>query len=157
HAGAHSVVANYSGDPSFSPSASAPVNFTITPAATTTTAVLLGNALTANIATHSGGDGPGGTATFLVDGAQVGNPIPVTGSAGVINIQGDVVGTPASGTASITLSQAPKSSFKVVYSGDTNYGTSTSPSTADFTLTPSATLLNIPSQGASGTVTLTLT
>ena len=74
-AGAHSVVANYSGDTSFNPSASGPVNFTITPAATTTTSTLMGTALTANIATKSGGDAPGGMATFFVDGAQVGNPV----------------------------------------------------------------------------------
>src|SRR5207245_8789488 len=97
-AGAHSVVADYSGDNSFNTSSSGPVNFTITPAATTTTATLLGTALTANIATKSGGDGPSGTVTFFVDGAQVGTPLPVTGSPGVINVQGDIVAKPASAT-----------------------------------------------------------
>jgi len=156
-AGAHSVVASYSGDNSFNTSSSAPVNFSITPAATTTTATVLGTALTANIATNSGGDGPGGTATFFVDGAQVGTPIPVVGSAGVINIQGDVVARPASATATMTLSAAPKTSFKAIYSGDPNYVTSTSSTVADYTLTAGASIVNVPSQGGTGTVTLTLT
>ena len=156
-AGVHAVVANYSGDASFNAGASALVNFTITPAATTATATLLGTTLTANIATKSGGDGPGGTVTFFVDGAQVGSPVPVTGTAGVINLQGDVVGTPASATATMALSAAPKTSFKAVYSGDPNYTASTSSGTPDFTLIAGSTLVNVPSQGASGTVILTLT
>jgi hypothetical protein len=156
-AGAHSVVANYSGDNSFNTSSSGPVNFTITPAATTTTATLLGTALTANIATRSGGDGPSGTVTFFVDGAQVGTPLPVTGSPGVINVQGDIVAKPASATATLTLSAGPKSSFRAVYSGDANYVASTSSTSADFTLTAGTALVTVPTQGGSGAVTLTLT
>lgn len=156
-AGVHAMIANYSGDNSFNASASAPVNFTITPAATTTTVTVLGTALTASVTTTSGGDGPSGTVTFFVDGAQVGTPLPVTGSPGVINIQGDIIAKPASATATTTLSAAPKTSFKAVYSGDANYVASTSSTSADFTLTAGAALVNVPTQGASGTVTLTLT
>jgi hypothetical protein len=155
--GAHSVAASYSGDNNFTASVSAPVSFSITPAPTTTTATAVGTALAANIATKSGGDGPTGTVTFFADGAQVGSPVVVTSSSGVINPQTDVVTTGASATATLTASKAPTSSFKAIYNGDTNYVTSTSSAAADFTLTPGANLVTVPSQGASGTLTLTVT
>ncbi len=156
-AGTRSIVANYGGDSSFNASFSGPVNFTITPAATTTTATALGTALTATVTTKSGGDGPGGTVTFYADGTQAGSPVPVTSSAGVINPLGDVVSRPAFATATMTLSSTPKTSFKAVYSGDANYVASSSSAVADFTLTESAASVTVPSQGASGTLTLTVT
>jgi len=156
-AGARSIVANYAGDPSFNASSSAPVSFTITPAATTTTATALGTTLSATVTTQSGGNGPGGTITFYADGTQAGSPVPVVSSAGVINPIGDIVSRPASATATTTLSSMPKISFKAIYSGDTNYVASTSSAVADFTITGDSTLVNVPSQGASGSLKLTVT
>jgi hypothetical protein len=155
--GAHSVVANYLGDNNFTASTSAPVNFAITQASTTTTATAVGTALAANIATKSGGVGPTGTVIFFVDGVQVGNPVTVTSNDGVIDIQTDTVAQPASATASIIASKAPTSSFKTIYSGDTNYVTSTSPAAGDFAFTEATNTVNVPSQGASGTLVLTVT
>jgi hypothetical protein len=156
-AGTRSVVANYVGDSSFNASSSAPVNFTITPAATTTVATALGTALTATVTTKSGGDGPGGTVTFYADGAQTGSPVPVVGSAGVINPLGDIVSIPASATATMTLSSIPQSSFKAVYSGDANYVASASSAVADFTITGDSAIVTVPTQGASASLKLTVT
>jgi hypothetical protein len=156
-AGAHSIIADYNGDLSFKTSSSSPIPFTITQAATTTTVTALGTTLSATVTTNSGGSGPSGTVTFFVDGVQAGSPVAVTSASGVINPQTDAVTTGASATASSTVSKPPTSSFKAIYSGDTNYVTSTSSTSGDFTFTAGATLVNVPSQGASGTVTLTLT
>jgi subtilase family serine protease len=157
-AGAHSITATYNGDPSFSASPpSGPVSFTITPAATTTTVTALGTALAATVTTKSGGVGPTGTVTFLADGVQVGNPVAVTSMDGVIDIQTDTVAKGASATASTTASKAPSSSFKAIYSGDTNYVPSTSSSVADFSLSASAPTLTVAIPGASGKLTLTVT
>jgi hypothetical protein len=157
-AGAHSITATYNGDPSFSASPpSGPVSFTITPAATTTTVTALGTALAATVTTNSGGNGPSGTVTFFVDGSQSGSPVPVKSVPGVINPLTDAITKGASATASTTASKAPSNSFKAIYNGDTNYVTSTSSAVGDFTVTAGATLVNVPSQGASGTVVLTVT
>jgi hypothetical protein len=157
-AGSHSVTATYNGDPSFSPSpASAPSNFTITQAANTTTATALGTALAATVTTNSGGNGPTGTVTFFVDGVQAGSPVPVTSVAGVIDPLTDAIAKGASATASMTASKAPTSSFRATYSGDANYVGSTSPAASDFSMTESATLVTLPTQGSSGTLTLTVT
>ncbi len=157
-AGAHSITATYNGDPSFSPSPpSGPVNFSITPASTTSTATALGTALAATVTTNSGGNGPTGTVTFFVDGVQAGSPVPVTSVGAVIDPLTDAVTKGASATASMTASKAPSSSFKAIYNGDTNYVSSTSSSVADFSLSASATTLTIGSPGASGNLTLSVT
>jgi hypothetical protein len=156
-AGAHSIIAGYNGDLSFKTSLSSPIPFTITQASTTTTATALGTTLSATVTTNSGGSGPTGTVTFFVDGAQAGSPVAVSSVSGVINPQTDAVTTGASATASSMVSKPPSSSFKAIYNGDTNYVASTSSTSGDFTFTAGAALVNVPSQGASGTVTLTLT
>jgi hypothetical protein len=155
-AGAHSIVANYSGDPSFNASASGALPFTITPALTTTTATDQGTALAATVTTNSGGKPPTGTVTFFVDGAQVGSPVPVRGVSPVIDRQTDAVTKGASATASLTASKSPSKSFRAIYSGDSNYITSTSSAVADFAVSASASTVTVASPGASGTLTLTV-
>jgi subtilase family serine protease len=91
-AGAHNVKADYSGDSSFNPSTSSPVNITVTKAPTTLTLqdgfVSPGpEFLSATIATHGAGNGPSGTVTFFADGKQLGDPAPVNGTPGSGNIQ----------------------------------------------------------------------
>jgi len=156
-AGSHSIVANYNGDFSFNASNSTPVPFTITPAPTTSTVTAQGTALTATVATTSGGNPPNGNVVFFVDGAQVGSPVHVTGHSAQINPQSDLVTVPASSTASITAPKAPTKSFQAVYNADntdTNYLKSTSSATADFTLSASATTVTVASPGTSANVSL---
>jgi hypothetical protein len=155
--GAHSIVANYSGDPSFNASASVAVPFTITPASTTTTVTAQGTALAATVTTNSGGNPPTGTVTFFVDGAQVGSPVPVKGVSAVIDRQTDAVTKGASATASLTASKPPSKSFKAIYSGDANYISSTSSAVADFAVSANASTVTVVSPGASGTLTLMVT
>ena len=90
--GAHSIVANYSGDPSFNLSSSSPVNFTITKA-TTTAAVIASPStitsggsvtLTATVNTLSNGVAPTGTVQFLNGTAPISGTVtyaPTDGSA----------------------------------------------------------------------------
>ena len=157
-AGGHAITATYNGDPSFSPSpASAPVTFNITQAATTSSVTALGAYLSAIVSTKSGGNGPTGTITFFVDGAQAGSPVPASPVSGMIDPLTDAVTQGALASANLNLSKPPSSSFKVVYSGDANYVGSTSPAAGDFSMTGSATVVTLPSQGSSGTLTLTVT
>jgi hypothetical protein len=159
-AGAHSVVASYLGDNSYQASQSSPpYAFTITQAATTTTATAQGTTLAATVATNSGGIHPTGTVTFFEDGTQAGTPVTIFHfSPAVIDPQTDAVITGASSTASLVVSKAPSKSFKAIYNGDGNYVASTSSSAnVDFTLTTSISTVTVTSPGASADLMLTIT
>jgi len=127
--GSHSVVAHYNGDASFNPSISAATAFTITAAATTTTASGPANANTGQSvplsATVTGVPAPGaaptGTITFKNGATTIAGPINVAGTPGT--------GTAAFATASATatFATAGAQTITAVYSsGDSNYANSTS-------------------------------
>jgi len=157
NAGLHSMVAHYEGDFSFNASTSAPVNFTITQASTKTTAGSAGEALYATINTASGGFGPTGTVTFIVDGAQAGDPVPISlHYQGVIDPLTDKVITGASAIANTTVAKAPTIGFKAIYNGDTNYTGSTSPVAPDFALTAGSPTLTV-NAGSASFIYLTIT
>jgi hypothetical protein len=131
-AGSHSLVATYSGDNSFSGSASSPPTaititkatpsgITVTPSAAS---VAAGQnvTLTATIATQSSGAGPTGTVTFM-SGATTLGTAPVTGTAASgLSGRNPVA---ASGTAALPtkFATAGAQSITATYSGDSNYNT----------------------------------
>jgi len=133
--GAHSLTADYGGDASFNQSASSASSVTISQA-TTNTAVQVtgsdntGTIIVANVNTTSGGNAPTGSVTFFSGGTLLGGPVPVTGGINPTDGSAQAIGfitSPISGN--ITLS--------ATYTGDTNYGGSTSPPLAvspDFVL-----------------------
>jgi uncharacterized repeat protein (TIGR01451 family) len=113
-AGAHSITAVYSGDSNFSGSSSPTLTQTVSPAATTTTLSSSANPSTVGqsvtfTATVSG-SGATGTVTFKDGGVSIGS------------------GTLSAGTATFTTSTltAGAHSITAVYSGDSNFTTSTS-------------------------------
>ena len=96
--GQHPIVATYSGDPGFNSSTSPTVNITVTQAPTATVVTAnsatpgsgIGVTLLANVNTVSGGLGPTGTVTFLLEGtpmAATGNPATVNAVSGSGSIQ----------------------------------------------------------------------
>ena len=127
--GAHSLVATYSGDNSFSASTSAATAITITKATPTAIAVAPTTpsvginqnvGLTAVISTGSSGVGPTGTVTFSQGSTTLGTA-PVTGiAASGLNGPNPVA---ASGTATLTtkFTSAGTQSITATYGGDTNY------------------------------------
>jgi hypothetical protein len=163
--GTHSLVATYSGDNSFTASTSPADSMTITTAPTTTVVapsasnVAVGQAvtLTATIATSSSGVGPTGTVTFKSGATTIGTGT-VTGTAAVLT----GTGTSASGTAtaSVSFSAAGAQTVTAVYSGDGNYGASTSPAITVTTAAGSQVTTTVASSSATsissgGSVTLT--
>lgn len=172
-AGHHSIVANYSGDFSLNPSASAAVDVTVAQAPTTTglsslnSTVALGDTanLTAVINTTSIGLAPGGTVTFLSGGTPIAgasNPVTVIGPNGTGSVQNGVF-TAAGGSANlITVLPAGQNVITAQYNGDTNYTGSISSATtvnvqADFDFVAAAPSITIASPGGSGSVMLTVT
>ena len=144
--GPHAITAAYSGDPSFNPSTSSPLNLAITPASTTTTMTPTinsqgsGAVFAATIATNSGGNPPTGTVTFSAGGNPLGS-VPVNG---VTKAQ---TGT-AQATASFTDTELANGQYTVTatYNGDTNYAASSSAAGSinlqpDFSLSLNATQL----------------
>ncbi len=180
--GSYSVKANYSSDASFNASASVPLAFSLTKAATSTAgsssanSVAVGGSvtLTANISTGTAtvpsfGAAPTGTVSFFANGNLVGTAQPVVGTAGSANFIFGVEGipsfAPSSASASLTTTALPNGSDTITatYTGDANYATSTSSGItvnvqADFTL-PNGGLgtVNVASPGGMGTVNLSLT
>ena len=154
--GAHAFTARYSGDANFVASASGVQNVTVTQITTTSSlAVALATltvgqleTLTATVAGGTGTPAAGGTVAF-VDGTTT------LGSAAL-------TATSTGGTAQLTvatLSVGPHS-IRAVYSGDTNYATSTSAaqSVAVTQATAATTLmLSAPSLAVSQPETLTAT
>jgi pro-kumamolisin-like protein/Big-like domain-containing protein len=165
-AGSHSVTASYAGDSSFNASVSSPLTLNITPAATATTVASAGApqgaTLTATVATNSGGSAPSGNVTFLINGTQVGSPVPINGSqppswnpntgalVGVQGIAGFTDTALANGQYTLTAT----------YAGDTNYtGSSAAPTTIkvqpDFVLSSSGNAIGV-SAGGAGSLVLTI-
>jgi len=175
-AGPYLVKANYSSDPSFTASSSAPMAFTISQATTSSTVVSSANSvspgtsvtLTANIATGTAtvpsfGVAPTGTVSFKAGTTSIGTA-PVTGTAGSGALTNGSF-TPSSATASLTTTTLPTGSDTItaVYGGDTNYAGSTSTGITvnvqpDFSL-PNSGLgtVTISAPGGSGTVNLSIT
>ena len=157
-AGAHSVIAGYYGDFSFSSSTSSPASFTITQAATTTSVssqpATQGVTLVASVNAAGYGNPPTGMVTFSSGGALLGSAT-VSGA----NIQNGM----AQATATFPATQLPsgQSTITATYSGDVNYVASTSAPTmvnqqADFALSPNPSTVGIAVPGASANVVLTV-
>ena len=165
--GAHSVVAQYSGDPSFNASNSAALTFSITPAASTTTGagpatVAPGQnaTLTATVQTQAlaPAAAPTGTITFKNGATTIGAPVTVSGVAG------GATGASAAATLNTTFNSAGAQTITAAYSGDTNYAGSTSASftvnvnsTGSFTIGGSAVTATAGGPNGSSTITVTPT
>jgi hypothetical protein len=118
--GAHSVVANYPGDPSYNASTSAPVAFTVVKAATSVdvtasnSSILSVASTTLSVYVNSAGigAGPTGTITLKLNGNTLGTYPNLSGSFGTSKL-----------TIVLQGSQlAPGSNnIAVIYSGDANY------------------------------------
>jgi pro-kumamolisin-like protein/Big-like domain-containing protein len=169
--GAHSIVATYAGDNSYTGSTSAADAVTVSKAATSITASAPATAtttsginITATVATQSNGLAPTGSVTF---NATVGGHTSALGSANLVGTNYDPnTGNSASGTATLstTLTTAGVTTITATYVGDTNY-TGSGPSTAvsvnvtsgtagSFSVTASAVTITA---GASGASTITVT
>ena len=162
--GAHSLVATYSGDNSYNPSAPITNNVTVTQAATTsvltgpTTATAGTNVtITATVSSQSNSSvGATGTMDFFSGGAPIRRLVTVT-PTGATSTAG------AGGTATLTTSFASTGTQTItaIYSGDTNYAgsnalgiTITVTSSGSFTVGGSAATVTA---GASGSSTITVT
>jgi hypothetical protein len=172
-AGAHSIVAHYSGDASLNSSISAAVAITVTQTPTTSvvastvSSVAQGTPVTlaATVNTTSGGMRPTGTITFLSGGAPLatsGNPSSMVGTDGSGNIQSGGL-TAAAGVATlVTTLPIGQNVITAQYSGDSNYAASVSAATtvtvqADFTFAATTPAITIANPGGSGTTMLTIT
>ena len=159
--GAHTLGALYAGDGSFVASAGSTV-VAVAPASTTTALQILGSgevggpfSASAIVSTQSRGMAPGGTVTFSANGNPIAGTISYFGTAGSAS-------TPASLTATFYSPTFPNAvgtyTITETYSGDQNYGASTSPGTTLAIKYPSPSLNLQPSSPsiASGS-SLTLT
>jgi hypothetical protein len=163
--GAHSIVAKYSGDPSFNASNSAALpTFSITPAVSTTTGagpatVAAGQnaTLTATVQTQAlaPAAAPSATITFKNGSTTIGAPVTVNGVAG------GATGASATASLNTTFNSAGTQTITAVYSGDTNYAGSTSASftvsvtsQGSFAIGGSAVTVTA---GSTGTSTITVT
>jgi hypothetical protein len=118
-AGTYAVTASYSGDPAYSPSASAVTDLTVTPEPSTVTLTSDHNPAIVNtpvtfkavVAAQSPGDSLTGTITFLDGSTPLGKPVVIT-----------------NGTASLTTSALALGTHDITasYSGDANLQPSTS-------------------------------
>ena len=168
-AGAHSVMAKYSGDASYDPSASSPVGFSIVPAVTAISAATNGtisagqNADVSFAVTTPANLGalPGGTVQLSLNGQPLG---------AVANLQSATVGSGAaasfqiSGTATIPANQLAPGATNVIilsYSGDGNYSAASTTlsvvvttAAAGFSLENSGNISAAPGSNGSSTLTL---
>ena len=172
--GNNSIVANYSGDFSFTPSASAAVPITVTKAPTTVRLavsnhnVIQGDPVTftATVNTSSGASAPAGTVTFLSGGTPIansGDPAPVNGYDGSGNIQNGAIFTALAYAGITTPLPFGRNDITAQYSGDSHYMGSISPATTvdvqpDFALSiAEPSMITIARQGDSGSIVLTVT
>ena len=169
--GQHSMVANYVGDPGFSPSTSSPVSITVTQAPTSNAVVASSNGvalgspvtLTATVNTNSGGLAPSGTMIFLSNGSSLnaGNPIPVSGVDGMGNIQTGAFRTSQANAGGSFVLPAGQNSITAQYSGDTNYAGSTTSATvvnvqSDFAFAAAAPTMTIAAPGGHGSLSFSI-
>ena len=165
--GTDSLVGNYEPHPvspnnSYNTSTSNPVGVTVTKATSLTTiassssTVASGAAvtLTATVNTSSLGLAPAGTVVFLNGNSQI------SGTPTYTYVAGSMAG-PASLTATLATSFTANASITAQYSGDVNYGNSTSSpvtvtitANADFSLGASPSSFTITSPGQSGSTTV---
>ena len=148
-AGAHSLVAAYSGDNSFTPSTSSAESVTIT-AATTTVGVTAAPAvsintttsvtLAAKVNTMSSGAGPTGTIVFTANGTPIGTAVPVVPTAAAnLNSSSPLIPAFATATITHTFDTPGAVAIKATYtSGDGNYAGNAG--TASITVTASGTV-----------------
>ena len=139
NAGVHPLSTTYTGDNSYNSSFSATNSLTVTKAVTTsgivsnvsTAASGTNVMLTANIGTQArvlnASQEPSGTVQFKVNGNNFGAPVTVVGG----------VASFATGTSVLNTTSLPPGTDNItaVYSGDTNYATSTTPTAAIVTVT----------------------
>jgi hypothetical protein len=168
--GAYQLVGSYSGDKSYNPSASSPIDFTITPAQisseldTSSSSVAYSSSvtLTVYLVTDSIGSELSGPVTLMSGNTLLGTAIMQYGYNG--NDGTDL----AIGTATIPGTLFKKNGINTitaVYGGDTNYNSSTSNGVAIYVSgvpTPSIGVsgpanLIIPSAGSSASVAITVT
>jgi Pro-kumamolisin, activation domain/Bacterial Ig-like domain (group 3) len=170
--GMNSLTAVFPGDASFSASTSSPVTLTVQPGITslsapraTPTNPTLGANVTLGVtlSTDSAGAAPTGTVTFMNGGAALGT-VPVSGTAGSFSFAS--IST-ASGTASFSTTSLPAgtNAINAVYSGDSDYGGTTSnvvPVTVSapspgISLTGTAVTISTPGTTTNNTSTITVT
>jgi len=156
--GQDAITATYLGDSNYAASSlSAPVTVAVLPSTTTlltssnnTIAQGASVTFTATVtATQNGGPAPTGTVQFSSNGSNIGSAASLS-----------------SGQAQITTTSLPAGSDQITatYSGDTNYGGSTSAAITEtvnpaptFTVAANPTTINISAPGQSGSTVLTLT
>ena len=123
--GGHNIAAKYSGDSTYAAAESQPITIEIQPSSTTlvvtpsTTTPGGGSTITVTgtvTSTNPGSSAPTGTVTVNLDGIPQGNATLATS------------GTTTSGKVSVTVPTAGSHSIQGMYSGDTNYLSSTSQS-----------------------------
>ena len=161
--GQYNFAASYAGDNSYTSSKSPTVPITITTAPTSVTLTGLPTtpvagsppAVTAVLVTQSNAVAPTGTMQLLNNGAPIGNPVTVYGTAAT-------PGSYATAQASFYPSgSAGNYNFSARYSGDGNYASSTSAVTVvkvfDFSLAENPTSLTISTPGQSAKSTITIT
>ena len=121
--GGHNIAAKYSGDSTYVAAESQPITIEIQPSATTlvvtpsTTTPGGGSTITVTgtvTSTNPGSSAPTGTITVNLDGIPQGNATLATS------------GTTTAGKVSVTVPTAGSHSIQGIYSGDTNYFSSTS-------------------------------
>ena len=161
--GTYPFMASYGGDISYNKSATInPLTVTITLAQTQTSITSIPTngtvgqqvSVSATVATQSYGAAPGGTMQLLNNGTAIGSAVAVTGTAA--NSSSYAM---AQATIPLTLT-AGNLSISAKYSGDTNYGTSTSAASAiavsDFTLSANPSPVTISAPGQPGTSTISV-
>ena len=154
--GAHTVVANYSGDISYNAGGPVTLNLNVAKIATTigmfanqTTGVTTATPITFTVTISSQSNssvGSTGTVTFLNNGTQIGSPVTVT-PIGV-----GAVGAGGTAALTFTFTTPGNESVTATYSGDTNYVASGPSATVAFTVTQ-AQVGNFTLSGSAATVT----
>ena len=160
--GTYSLTADYGGDNSYQPSSSAVDTITISPATTAqqwqsypnSTAIGQPFQLAVSIGTGVAGVAPTGTVTFYDGSAAMTGPVTYAAFGVGYNVT-------LSATGTVSLSTAGNHAITARYSGDSNYGPSTSPAvtvvgmyTTTMKMTESSTNINY---GQSVTLTATVT
>ena len=150
--GAHTVVANYPGDPSYGKSTSSPVNFTVTPLKTTLTSQVNPSTLKAGNSTTlaftgstslTPGASPTGTVTASLGNTPLASTNSYTFSSG---LNGAVPYLDFFGNLSLNSSQLSTgvNTVTVAYSGDTNYSPATSTIQIDSVAAGGGPVMNLP-------------
>jgi len=142
-AGSHTLQAIYAGDSNYNGSTSPAITITVAKTATTlivtpiTTTPAAGSSLqvTATITPAATGQAsPTGTVAFTLDGTSVG-------------VESVTSGSPSTATDTLTVPSAGTHNLQASYSGDSNYGSSTSP-IVPITVSKSATVTTLVSTPA---------